>query len=51
MQKILVVDDAKINRELLLDMLKDDYQVETAEDGREAMKCLDRHPEEMAADL
>ena len=51
MQKILVVDDAKINRELLLDMLKDDYQVETAEDGREAMKCLDRHPEEMAAVL
>ena len=51
MQRILVVDDAEINRELLLDMLKDDYQVETAADGREAMKCLDRHPEEMAAVL
>lgn len=51
MQKILVVDDAQINRELLLDILKDDYQVETAADGREAMMCLDRHPEEMAAVL
>lgn len=51
MQKILVVDDAQINRELLFDMLKDDYQVETAADGREAMMCLDRHPEEMVAVL
>lgn len=51
MQRILVVDDAEINREMLLDILKDDYQVETAVDGSEAMKCLDRHPEEMAAVL
>ena len=29
MKKILVVDDAKLNRELLQDMLNNDYIVET----------------------
>ena len=33
MQKILVVDDSPMNRELLDEILKDDYQVVTAEDG------------------
>ena len=51
MQRILVVDDAKMNRELLCDMLKDEYQVETAADGREALDYLDKYPREMAAVL
>lgn len=51
MQRILVVDDAELNRELLCDMLKDEYQVETAEDGREALNYLDKYPREMAAVL
>ena len=51
MQRILVVDDAEVNRELLCDMLKDEYQVETAEDGREALNYLDKYPREMAAVL
>lgn len=51
MQRILVVDDAEMNRELLCDMLKDEYQVETAADGREALDYLDRYPREMAAVL
>lgn len=38
MKKILVVDDAKLNRELLQDMLNNDYIVETAADGAEALK-------------
>ena len=42
MQRILVVDDAEVNRELLCDMLKDEYQVETAADGREALRFLDK---------
>lgn len=51
MQRILVVDDAELNRELLCDMLKDEYQVETAEDGKEALDYLDKYPREMAAVL
>ncbi len=51
MQRILVVDDAELNRELLCDMLKDEYQVETAEDGKEALEYLDKYPREMAAVL
>ena len=51
MQRILVVDDAEVNRELLCDMLKDEYQVETAADGREALRFLDKYPREMAAVL
>lgn len=51
MQRILVVDDAEMNRELLCDMLKDEYQVETAADGREALDYLDKYPREMAAVL
>ncbi len=41
MQKILVVDDAALNRELLHDVLMDDYLVEMAEDGEEAMRKLE----------
>ena len=51
MQRILVVDDAEVNRELLSEMLKDDYQVEMAADGREALIYLDKYPREMAAVL
>lgn len=41
MQKVLVVDDAEINRELLHNVLKDDYLVDMAEDGEQAMKKLE----------
>ncbi len=40
MQKILVVDDAELNRELLCEMLEDEYVVDMAEDGEEALKKL-----------
>ncbi len=51
MQKILVVDDAAINRDLLYEMLKSDYQVELAEDGGEALAKLQREWKEIAAVL
>ena len=51
MQKILVVDDAAINRELLCEMLQEDYQVELAEDGGEALAKLQREWKEIAAVL
>ena len=34
MQKILVVDDAAVNRELLQEMLEDNYVIEMAENGQ-----------------
>lgn len=51
MQRILVVDDVEINRELLRNMLEDDYVVETAEDGEQAMHNLQKYHEETAAIL
>ncbi len=47
--RILVVDDAEVNREILRDMLADEYIVETAQDGDEALKKLKRHLDETAA--
>lgn len=40
MQKILIVDDEEVNRELLREILKDEYEVETAEDGEQALNKL-----------
>lgn len=51
MQRILVVDDVEINRELLRNMLEDDYIVETAEDGEQAIHNLQKYHEETAAIL
>ncbi len=51
MQKILVVDDAAINRDLLYEMLRSDYQVELAEDGGEALAKLERQWKEISAVL
>ncbi len=44
MQKILVVDDAEVNREILCNMLKNDYIVEMAQDGEEALYKLEKMP-------
>ncbi len=40
MQKILIVDDVEINRELLRNILKEDYMIEMAENGEEALLKL-----------
>lgn len=49
MQKILVVDDAQLNRELLREVLKSDYLVDMAEDGERALKKLEEEGAGMAA--
>ena len=36
--KILIVDDAYINRELLKEILRDDYDVLEVENGKEALE-------------
>lgn len=47
--KILVVDDAELNRELLAGILEDDYEIEMAEDGEIAIqKLYDMHEEILA---
>ncbi len=51
MQRILVVDDAPVNRELLKDMLEVDYIVELAENGEEAVSKLQVYQYEIAAIL
>ena len=49
MQKILVVDDAEINREMLREFLEIDYTVETAADGEQAIGKLRAQHGEIAA--
>lgn len=49
MQRILIVDDVELNRELLCNILKDDYMVEMAEDGEQALVRLQEHHREIAA--
>jgi hypothetical protein len=41
---VLVVDDAAINRKILLKMLQADYQIEQAENGLEAVNLIDANP-------
>ena len=40
---ILVADDEFINREILTEMLKDDYNILTAEDGEQAYGIINKH--------
>lgn len=49
MQKILVVDDAEINRELLREFLEVDYIVETADNGEQALEILQMQHDEISA--
>ena len=39
-QKILIVDDAEMNREILSEMLKDEYEIMEARNGQEAIDIL-----------
>ena len=47
-RKILITDDNEINRELLKDLLEDDYDIEEAADGNEAYKVLKDKYRELA---
>ncbi len=39
---VLVVDDMEINREILTEILGEEYRVETAEDGRMALEMIEK---------
>ncbi|MDE5893169.1 MAG: response regulator [Acetatifactor sp.] len=48
---VLVVDDMEINREILAEILGEEYQVETAENGRRALEIIKEKQEELAVVL
>lgn len=49
--KILIVDDAYINRELLKEILRDDYDILEAENGKEALEIIEKEAENINAVL
>ncbi len=49
--KILIVDDSKFNRQVLKNILEEDYEMLEAENGREAMEVIEAHKAEIAAIL
>lgn len=49
MQRILVVDDAEMNRELLREILENDFVVEMAADGEQALQKLQEYSDKTAA--
>lgn len=42
---VLIVDDAAMNRAILEDILRDDFEIESVCNGREALDCLDANPD------
>ena len=38
--KVLIVDDVELNRDILSDMLSPDYDILTASDGRQAINIM-----------
>lgn len=40
--KLLVVDDAEINREILADILSEEFDIEEAEDGKQALEIIEK---------
>jgi len=52
MKKILVVEDVELNRDLLIQLLEDDYEVITADDGAAGIALAEReHPDLILMDL
>ena len=49
--KVLIVDDALMNRDILKEILKDTYDILEAEDGKTALKILDAENNEISAIL
>lgn len=47
-QKILIVDDSEMNRAILSEMLNDDYDIEEAENGSQAVAILQKSGDEIS---
>ena len=50
-RKVLVVEDNELNREILCELLKDDFEVLTAENGEAGLKILSEHYRDLSAIL
>ena len=52
MKKILVVEDVEFNRDLIVQLLEDDYEILTAADGEEGIRRAERdRPDLILMDL
>ena len=52
MKKILIVEDVEFNRDLLVQLLEDDYELLTAADGAAGIELAEReHPDLILMDL
>jgi putative two-component system response regulator len=49
--KMLIVDDIEINREILGEILEDDYEVICAENGQKAIEAVDKYKTDLAVIL
>lgn len=50
-QTILIVDDVEMNRAILQETFRDEYETLEAENGLEAMQMIERHRDDLAAIL
>lgn len=48
---LLIVDDVEMNRDLLSEILEDEYTIYTASNGIECIESVEKHKEELAAIL
>lgn len=48
---VLIIDDNKLNREMLKDMLMDDYDILESENGKDGLRQLGRHKKEISVIL
>ena len=52
MKKILIVEDVEFNRDLVVQLLEDDYMILTAADGQAGVELAEReHPDLILMDL
>jgi CheY-like chemotaxis protein len=52
MRKILIVEDVDFNKELLVQLLEDEYEILTADDGAAGIEAAEReHPDLILMDL
>ena len=50
-EKVLIVEDMEINREILVNILEDEYAILQAADGVEAMNIIEREKDDSVAIL
>ena len=51
MRKILIVDDVRLNREMLKDILQDDFEIEQLENGEDAINRINQRSDDISAIL